>query len=75
MQRCHDAGVLRPGVTWNDLYKAQEMIAAVEGADADRTWELRLRVLDVVFTGLTQGRRPMVGEAPGARDLAENRAP
>ncbi|QIS06625.1 TetR family transcriptional regulator [Nocardia brasiliensis] len=66
MRRAHATGLLRPGVTAEDLGLVLESCAAISMPDPARTAQLRRRVLAVLIDGLTvEGDLPGPPPAPG----------
>ena len=47
-----------------------ELIASITSADPQRTHPLRQRTLDIIVTGLSIGRAPLVGTAPDPKTSA-----
>lgn len=70
--RAQAAGVLRPGITWEDLGKVWEALSVIEGADEQRTELLRERMAQILIHGLA-GSEPLGSTAPHSTDFAENR--
>lgn len=62
---------LRDGLVVDDLTLVLDGCAAVRMPTAERTREIRLRYVEVLFTGLTTDpARPLPGPPPGARELS-----
>jgi AcrR family transcriptional regulator len=75
--RARAAGAIRPDLRLNDLPMLLEQLAAVHGADAARTDELRGRYLALLLDALRPGaaRSELPGSPPSDRELGERWAP